>query len=119
MVPVTMRQDDTEEAGADGGKPIDVGQRRGSKIAGVQRKAEIEQDSGPLILQLDTGATNLARPPMDSQSHYATSPPLIPISLYSIEAPRNLHIMEHLQKIFAWRSFLLMSTRLICNGRSI
>ena len=64
MVPMTMRQDDTEKAGADRGKPIDVGQRRGSKIAGVQRKTEIEQDSASLALQLDTGATNLPRPPI-------------------------------------------------------
>jgi hypothetical protein len=33
---------------------------------------------------------------MDSQSHYATSPPLIPLFLYSIEAPRNLHVMEYI-----------------------
>ncbi|KGJ68170.1 hypothetical protein BJA5080_00932 [Bradyrhizobium diazoefficiens SEMIA 5080] len=104
MVPMTMGQNDTEKAATGGGKPIDVGQRCGSKVLGVQRKTEIEQDSAPLALQLDTSAANLPRPPMDSQFHYATSPPLIPISLYSIEAPRNLHVMEYLQKIFAWRS---------------
>ncbi|BAR59759.1 hypothetical protein NK6_6608 [Bradyrhizobium diazoefficiens] len=97
MVPMTMGQNDTEKAATGGGKPIDVGQRCGSKVLGVQRKTEIEQDSAPLALQLDTSAANLPRPPMDSQFHYATSPRSFQ-SPYIQSRPREIYTLWNICK---------------------
>jgi hypothetical protein len=69
VIPVSVRQDDCEEARTAIRKPVDTWKRCRDRIRRIQRQPQVEQDSTSCAFQFDTRAADLARPPMNSYSH--------------------------------------------------
>jgi hypothetical protein len=76
--------------------------RRGCKVRSI-RGARDQKQASIVLLSSAAGAPDLPRPPVNSQPHDVPASRW-PMESDSIEALRNLHIMELFEKIFFWRS---------------